>query len=105
MYVCVRVLDPGVVDSCDLPCGCWKLNPDPLEEQTTEPSLQPKHFFRRSSITRIHPIEEIKEECKNTLKSSLGPKELGRERSRDKVERCFRRRPARDWTSGFCQSN
>ena len=31
--------------SCELPCGCWELNLDPLEEQpvllTTEPSLQP----------------------------------------------------------------
>ncbi|XP_050003558.1 adiponectin receptor protein 1 [Alexandromys fortis] len=35
----------GSSDSCELPCGCWELNPGPLEEQsvllTTEPSLQP----------------------------------------------------------------
>ena len=34
----------GITDSCGLPCGCWELNLDPLEEQpvllTTEPSLQ-----------------------------------------------------------------
>jgi len=33
------------LDSCEPPCGCWELNPGPLEEQpvflTTEPSLQP----------------------------------------------------------------
>jgi hypothetical protein len=33
----------GVTDSCEPPCGCWELNPEPLEEQpvflTTEPSL------------------------------------------------------------------
>jgi hypothetical protein len=33
----------GVTDCCELPCGCWELNLDPLEEQplplTTEPSL------------------------------------------------------------------
>ena len=23
----------GVTDSCELPCGCWELNPGPLEEQ------------------------------------------------------------------------
>jgi hypothetical protein len=23
----------GVTDSCELPCGCWGLNPSPLEEQ------------------------------------------------------------------------
>ena len=36
--------DP-ITDSCKPPCGCWELNPGPLEEQsvlsTTEPSLQP----------------------------------------------------------------
>jgi hypothetical protein len=45
MYVCVRVSDLGFTDSCELPCGCWALNPVPLEEQpaffTREPSLQP----------------------------------------------------------------
>ena len=39
---CVRVSDLGVTDSCELPCGCWALNPGPLKEQsvllTTEPS-------------------------------------------------------------------
>jgi hypothetical protein len=44
MYVCVRVSDVGVTDSCELPCGCWELNlGGPLEEQpvllTTESSL------------------------------------------------------------------
>jgi hypothetical protein len=26
---------PGteITDSCELPCGCWELNPDLLEEQ------------------------------------------------------------------------
>jgi hypothetical protein len=31
----------GVIDSCELPCGCWELNLGPLEEQpvllTTSP--------------------------------------------------------------------
>ena len=35
-----------VTDSCEPPCGCWELNPGPLEEQpvllTTEPALQPQ---------------------------------------------------------------
>jgi hypothetical protein len=34
-----------IIDGCKPPCGCWKLNLGPLEEQsvllTTEPSLQP----------------------------------------------------------------
>jgi hypothetical protein len=33
------------IDGCELPCGCWELNSEPLEEQpvfsTTEPSHQP----------------------------------------------------------------
>jgi hypothetical protein len=36
-----------ITDGCEPPCGCWKLNSGPLEEQsvllTTEPSLQPQH--------------------------------------------------------------
>jgi hypothetical protein len=41
---------PGteVTDSCEPPCGCWELNPDPLEEQPmplrSVPFLQP-HFL------------------------------------------------------------
>ena len=34
-----------ITDGCESPCGCWDLNPGPLEEQpvllTAEPSLQP----------------------------------------------------------------
>ena len=43
-----RVLNPLELelDSCELPCGCCKLNLGPLEEQpvllTAEPSLQPE---------------------------------------------------------------
>lgn len=33
----------GVTDSCELPCGFWELNPEPIDEQTvllpTESSL------------------------------------------------------------------
>lgn len=34
-YIWVRVLDSLELelDSCELPCGCWELNPGPLEEQ------------------------------------------------------------------------
>jgi hypothetical protein len=35
----------GVIDNCELPCGCWELNLGPLEEQPVlliaELSLQP----------------------------------------------------------------
>lgn len=47
MYV-VRVLDPGVKNSCELSCGTWELNPDFLEGQsvlvTAQPSLQPQRL-------------------------------------------------------------
>jgi hypothetical protein len=51
LHVCggqKRVLNPLELelDSCELPCGCCKLNLGPLEEQpvllTAEPSLQPE---------------------------------------------------------------
>lgn len=45
MYVCVRMEDLGVTDSCELPWGRWDLSLAPLEEQsvslTAEPSFQP----------------------------------------------------------------
>lgn len=28
----------GITDGCEWPCECWKLNPGPLEEQTTSAS-------------------------------------------------------------------
>lgn len=46
VFVCMRLSDLGVTESCELQCGCWKLKQGPLEEQpvppTTEPSLQPQ---------------------------------------------------------------
>ena len=48
-YGSVRSSGTGVTNSCELTCGCWQLNLDPLEEQpvflTTEPSLQPNIRF------------------------------------------------------------
>ena len=29
----LRFSKTGVADSCELPCGCWELNPGPLQEQ------------------------------------------------------------------------
>jgi hypothetical protein len=46
-----KVLDPLKLELhvCELPCGCWELNLDPLEEQpvflTTEPTLWPLFDF------------------------------------------------------------
>ena len=45
----IRSHGTEVKDNCQLPCGCWELNPGPLQEQpvllTTEPSLQPPAFM------------------------------------------------------------
>jgi hypothetical protein len=45
-HLCENVGSPvtEVIDSCELPCGCWELNPGPSEEQpvllTAEPAPQ-----------------------------------------------------------------
>jgi hypothetical protein len=43
--------DP-ITDGCKLPCGCWELNSEPLEEQsvllTAEPSLQHSKTFTKT---------------------------------------------------------
>ena len=45
----VRLLHPGVRDNCRLLCGCWELNPGPLEEHAVllnaQPPLQPLHLI------------------------------------------------------------
>ena len=41
MYVCVKVSDLGVIDSCELPCRCQELNLSPLEEQPVLLTLAP----------------------------------------------------------------
>jgi hypothetical protein len=55
--VYVGSLGTGVPDSCELPCGFWELNLDPLEEQpvllTAEPSLQLLLFFFLSRLCAI----------------------------------------------------
>ena len=55
--VCIRSSGTGVTDSCELPCGYWKLKLDPLEELpvllTTEPSVQLCYLetlFRRFAV-------------------------------------------------------
>ena len=44
--MCQKKASAPITDGCEPPCGCWKLNSDPLEEQavllTAEPSLQPQ---------------------------------------------------------------
>lgn len=45
----VEFSEIGVMDGCESPCGCWELNPGPLQDHqvlsTTEPSLWPLFFF------------------------------------------------------------
>jgi hypothetical protein len=49
MYACVKVSDPGVTDSCELPCGCWELNRGPPEEQSVLPTAEPP----------LHPADAV----------------------------------------------
>jgi hypothetical protein len=44
---CIRSPIPGLRDVCELPCGCWKLNLHPLEEQH---SLNPCIGFLKISF-------------------------------------------------------
>jgi hypothetical protein len=45
----VRRTGTGVVNGCEPVCGCWELNPGPLQEQpvllTAEPSFPPSFVF------------------------------------------------------------
>ena len=49
---CVRYPGTEIMDSCELPCGCWELNPGPLEEQ---PSLQPPwiSFWNEENVVEL----------------------------------------------------
>ena len=54
--LCEGARSPGIIvtDSCELPCGCWELNPGPLEEQTERltsvPSFQPSNTLKLSTL-------------------------------------------------------
>ena len=39
----VRSWDP-ITDGCEPPCGCWKLNSEPLEEQSVLLATEPSSF-------------------------------------------------------------
>lgn len=45
---------PGtrVTDRCELPCGFWKLNPSPLEEQPVILTDEPFFFFKKRKHRR-----------------------------------------------------
>jgi hypothetical protein len=60
MYAYIYHVPPKseVVYSCELPCGCWELNPDPLQKQevllTSESYLQTiKKIFKEISAPLI----------------------------------------------------
>jgi hypothetical protein len=59
MYVSTLLLSSDtpenlITDGCEPPCGRWKLNSGPLEEQsvllTTEPSLQLPDFLKKRLV-------------------------------------------------------
>ncbi|KAL6069243.1 hypothetical protein STEG23_019702, partial [Scotinomys teguina] len=43
----------GVTDSCELPCGCWELNLDPLEEQPVLFTSEPSAAFLSSQLSTL----------------------------------------------------
>jgi hypothetical protein len=47
----------GVTESCELPGGCWELNPGPLETQpvllTIGPFLLPDHMLSKKPKTSL----------------------------------------------------
>ena len=52
----------GVTDSCEPPCGCWNLNPGPLEEQPMlllELSLQPRNVLNKNCSMKMLRIRVI----------------------------------------------
>ena len=58
VYLCEGIRSPGtgIIDSYELPCGCWELKLGPLEEKpvlfTAEPSLQlPKMIFLNNNLS------------------------------------------------------
>ena len=64
---------PGteVTYSCELPCGCWKLNPGPLQEQqvflTAEPSLQ---LLKSLCVNVLHSL--VSTHCVDFIFSNVG---------------------------------
>jgi hypothetical protein len=60
-----------IIEGYELPCGCWKLNSEPLEEQsvllTTEPSLQPQ--FQTSTHPHLSSSRRSKTKSSPLLKS------------------------------------
>ena len=61
MHVCKKVLIYWNLSySCELPCGCWELDPCSLKEQamlfTAEPLLQPQScYFNGRKLNNINP--------------------------------------------------
>ena len=68
MYACRPEEAPDLItDGCELPCGCWELDSEPLEEQpvllTTEPSLQPpKQYSLINCIPAILGLRRLRQE-------------------------------------------
>ena len=45
----IRSPATGMIDSFELPCGCWELNPAPLQKQQTlrfSPALVPENLIK-----------------------------------------------------------
>ncbi|ERE68196.1 coiled-coil domain-containing protein 18 [Cricetulus griseus] len=95
-----------IMDGCEPPCGCWKLNSGPLEEQsvllTSEPSLQPvnKSTFLREAeekleqsqkmvIEKERSLQEAKEECIRLKVDLLEQSKQGKRAERQRNEALY----------------
>lgn len=58
----------GVIDSYELQCGCWKLNPGPLKEQALVLNNESPLVVHLSSCYLLTPFLNFKK----ILKQSLG---------------------------------
>ena len=86
LHVClcedVRYPGTGVTDSCELPCGCWELNPGALEEQpvilATELSLQPLEGYFGKSVLSCHIGSRLSTRAIALAREMISPEDSAR---------------------------
>lgn len=68
----------GVTESCELPCGCWVLNPSPLQGVTTALphwAISPGHTYTFSICTTNHHLKSTPKEKEPSVLWRLLPYE------------------------------
>jgi hypothetical protein len=60
LHVCLwrcQIPGTGLTDSCKLPCGCWELNPGPVEEQLVLLAAELRICFYRTTQMTATPSQ------------------------------------------------